>query len=142
MTKRRKKPMGRPRSAMTDEVIDAILRTVRLGIWPDRAALIHGVNAATMRSHRKRHPDFATALEKAEADAEGMLHSKMIRHMDKQWTAVAWMLERRFKDRYAKPELQGGAGDGVVDDGELWARMVSGIPGRAMPERQPSDEDA
>ncbi len=25
--------------------------------------------------------------------------------MDKQWTAAAWMLERRFPERYAKREM-------------------------------------
>ena len=28
----------------------------------------------------------------------------MLRAMDENWTAVAWMLERRFRDRYAKNE--------------------------------------
>ncbi len=38
MAKAKAKPRGRPRSVMTDEVIDKILRTIELGVWPDRAA--------------------------------------------------------------------------------------------------------
>jgi hypothetical protein len=91
---------------MTPENIEAILRTVRLGVWPDRAAEMHGIAKGTLRSHRKRDPAFATALKKAEADAEAAIHSKILRHMDRQWTAAAWMLERRWPSRWRKHEQQ------------------------------------
>lgn len=89
---------------MTPEVVDAILRAVGLGLWPDRAAQMNGIPPTTMRSMRKRDPAFASALEKAEAKAEANIHSRILRHMDKQWTACAWMLERRWPERYAKRE--------------------------------------
>jgi len=93
---------------MTDEKITDILRTVALGIWPDRAARIHGISAATMRKHKQRHPEFVTALEKAESEAESSIHGKILKAMDKSWQAAAWMLERRWPNRYAKrePEVQ------------------------------------
>ena len=87
---------------MTDENIAAILRTVALGVWPDRAAQMHGVSADAMRKHKERHPDFVTAIEKAEAQAESGYLSKILRHTEKQWTAAAWMLERRWGDRWAQ----------------------------------------
>jgi len=96
---------------MTEEAIAAIVKTVGLGVWPDRAAQIHGVNPATMRAHRKRHEDFATALEKAEAAAEAEFMGKILRHTEKQWTAAAWMLERRWPDRWAKREVSLEASD-------------------------------
>ena len=105
MAKAKAKPRGRPRSVMTDEVIDKILRTIELGVWPDRAAQMHGVSGASLRSHKARHADFATLIEKAEAKAESSIHGKILLHMDKQWTAAAWMLERRFPERYAKREM-------------------------------------
>lgn len=89
---------------MTDEVIEKILSHVREGIWPERAARLAGIDGAAMRMHKQRHPDFVTALEKAEAHAESNFHSRMIRAMDDNWTAVAWMLERRFPQRYAKQD--------------------------------------
>lgn len=111
MTKKKepknKKPVGRPRTEMTDENIAKILRTVALGIWPDRAAQMHGISPEAMRVHKHRHPEFVTALEKAEADAESSIHGKILRHMDKQWTACAWMLERRWPSRWKKePDVQ------------------------------------
>jgi hypothetical protein len=97
-----KRPVGRPRTEMTDENIAAILRTVALGVWPDRAAQMHGVSADAMRMHKMRHPEFVTSLEKAEAQAESGYLSKILRHTEKQWTAAAWMLERRWGERWAQ----------------------------------------
>lgn len=93
---------------MTDAVCEKILATVALGVWPDRAAQIHGVNPASMRKHKQRNDDFVTALEKAEAEAEGAFHGRILKASGKHWTAAAWMLERRWPNRYAKrePEVQ------------------------------------
>lgn len=101
-----KRPPGRPRTTMTDEAIDQIIKIVGLGMWPDRAAMAVGINASTMRSYRKQNEKFRTLLEKAEARAEGGFHSQMLTHCKKQWTAVAWMLERRWPERWAKAEIR------------------------------------
>jgi len=61
---------GRPIANHGFEVIDKILRTIELGVWPDRAAQMHGVSGASLRSHKARHADFATLIEKAEAKAQ------------------------------------------------------------------------
>lgn len=94
--------MARPRSEMTEETIEAILRTIRLGLHPERAAAAHGVRPSTMRSHRKRHPEFASAIKEAEAEAEQGYLSRILKHTDRQWTAAAWVLERRWPERWAK----------------------------------------
>jgi transposase len=98
------KKVGRPADVMTPEKIEAILRAVRLGLHPDRAAQANCVTPSTLRNHRKRHPGFATALKQAESEAESGFLSSIIRHTDKQWTACAWMLERRWPERWAKRE--------------------------------------
>jgi hypothetical protein len=103
MTKK-KQPIGRPRNVMTPKVVETILAHVREGIWPERAARLAGIDGAAMRMHKQRNPEFVTELEKAEAYAESSFHSRMIRAMDDNWTAVAWMLERRFPQRYAKQD--------------------------------------
>lgn len=96
--------MGRPRSVMTDEAKAKIVKAVRLGLWPDRAAEMHGISKSTFRNERKRDDEFATAIKEAEAQAEASVHGKILRHMDDQWTACAWMLERRWPERWAKRE--------------------------------------
>jgi len=100
----KKRSVGRPRSVMTPEVVETILEHVREGIWPERAARLAGIDGAAMRKHKERHPQFVTDLEKAEAEAEASLHGRMLRAMEDNWTAVAWMLERRFPARYAKQD--------------------------------------
>ena len=97
--------MARPRTVMTDEAKAKIVKAVRLGLWPDRAAQMHGIKPGTMRKERKLDKEFSTALKEAEAQAEASVHGKMLRHMDKQWTACAWMLERRWPQRWAKREI-------------------------------------
>lgn len=87
---------------MTEEVEQKILKAVALGVWPDRAAEMHGISKGTMRAHRKRNPNFATSVKEAEAKAEASFLGKILRHTDKQWTAAAWMLERRWPERWAK----------------------------------------
>ena len=89
---------------MTEENIERILTAVRLGMYPDRAAEMHGISKSTMRMHKKAHPEFLTAIKEAEAHAESTFLGKIYRHMDSQWTACAWMLERRWPERWAKRE--------------------------------------
>lgn len=97
------KKVGRPR-VMTDEVIEKIIHTIKLGLHPDRAALAHGISSNTMRSYKKRNPEFARMVKEAEASAESGLLSRILMHTDRQWTACAWMLERRWPERWAKKE--------------------------------------
>jgi len=97
--------MGRPRTVMTADAKAKIIKAVRLGLWPDRAAEMHGIRPSTMRAERRRDDEFATAIKEAEAQAEASVHGKILRHMDKQWTACAWMLERRWPQRWAKREI-------------------------------------
>lgn len=89
---------------MTPENIKAIIAAVSQGLVPKRAAMAVGVNPVTMRNHLRRDRDFATAIKRAEAEAESGLWSRLMLHTEKQWTAIAWMLERRWPERYAKRE--------------------------------------
>lgn len=102
---------GRPRSEMTDEACEAILRTVALGMYPDRAAEAHGINKSTLRAHKKRNPEFATALKAAESKAESEALNAILLHFPRQWTAAAWLLERRWPERWAKRELPASSGE-------------------------------
>jgi len=104
--KRNQEPVkqGRPRNVMTEEKVEAILRAVRVGLHPDRAAEAAGVPAAAMRQHKRRNPDFVTALKEAAATAEQSYLGRILLHTEKQWTACAWILERRWPERWAKRE--------------------------------------
>ena len=96
--------MARPRSEMTDTAIEAILRGIRLGLHPERAAQAAGVTLGSFRMHKKRNPGFVMSIKEAEATAEQGFLARLLRHTEKQWTACAWMLERRWPERWSKRE--------------------------------------
>jgi len=99
--------MGRTKGSqtvMTEEMCAAILKTVKLGLHPERAAEAHGVDPSTMKKHKARNPDFVTRIKEAESGAERGFLGRIIGHTEKQWTAAAWILERRWPERWAKRE--------------------------------------
>lgn len=98
----KKKPVGRPRTVMTAEAKAKIIKAVELGMWPERAAQMHGIAGSTMRKERQLDPAFSAAIKEAESNAEKSVLSRMFRHMETQWTACAWMLERRWAERWRK----------------------------------------
>lgn len=99
-----KRPVGRPLTTMTKENIEAVLRAVRMGLHPDRAAEAAGISAGTMRKHKLRNQEFATALKEAAAEAEKSYLGRIIQHSETQWTAAAWILERRWAERWRKKD--------------------------------------
>lgn len=98
------KKIGRPRTEMTDEKIEVILRAVRLGLHPERAAQAAGVTLGSFRMHKKRNPAFVMAIKEAEAGAESTFLGRIFTHMDRHWQSIAWMLERRWPERWSKRE--------------------------------------
>ena len=121
--------MGRPRSVMTPEVEEAIIRAIEMGLPLHRAAYAAGVNKSTARAHRNRNEQFATRVKMAEAQAElgcvtriqaaavgraarvwvetdddGKEITVKEPARDPIWQCDAWMLERRFPQRWAKRE--------------------------------------
>lgn len=103
---KRTNPLGRPRSVMTEENIKAILRAISVGLHPERAAEAAGVSAGTFRKHKMRDKAFATQIKEALAKAEESYLGRILLHTEKQWTACAWILERRWPERWAKREVQ------------------------------------
>lgn len=100
------KKRGRPRSGMTDEQKELILRQVAAGAYPERAARAAGVVGATMRSRRRSDKAFAQELDRAEACGESTLAGIVGEHAKKIWQAAAWLLERRWPERWARPEVR------------------------------------
>lgn len=102
----KKRRRGRPTTVMTPEAQDKILAAVRLGLWPDRACAVHGISDKTMRSHLSHHPDFQARLDQAIAEAERVFWARMMMHAQKSYQACAWLMEKRWPDRYGKKPEQ------------------------------------
>lgn len=114
------------------------------------------MNPSTLRSRRQSDEGFRTALEKAEAEAEAGFHGNILRtasgtpaayERDEEgklvltdkgkpilltkrvlpvWTASAWMLERRWPNRYAKREPVVEVN--VTTDGDVSVGPIEGPP--------------
>jgi hypothetical protein len=93
---------GRPVTEMTPENIEAIMRSIRLGLHPQSAAMAAGVSVGAFKAHKSRHPDFVAKIKEAENEAQKSYISRLISHTDKQWTACAWILERRWPELWRK----------------------------------------
>lgn len=101
---------------------EAVLELVRQGVTHKQAALQAGISESTFYLWRKKgrearsgqYREFVDALEVAEAKAEAGLTLQMRVHATKDWRAAAFMLERRFPDRWKKREQVDNTHQGVV----------------------------
>lgn len=93
---------GRP-SKRTPECERRILDALRAGNTRKAACAYAGIDLHTLARWSAAHATFATAIEKAEADAE----TRMVAQIAKAasggtWTAAAWWLERRRSEEYGR----------------------------------------
>ncbi|GHT13124.1 hypothetical protein FACS1894170_08750 [Planctomycetales bacterium] len=79
-----------------------ILTVLKIGSSRDAAARFAKSDPATLRRYIREHPKFAQEVAKAEQDAEVYCLTKLRKATDKdqQWRCAAWMLERRYPNRY------------------------------------------
>ena len=100
---------GQP-TKLTPELHADIVRTIKAGNYIETAAAMAGINRDTFREWVRqgvRHPkgkygSFAKDIEQAMAHAEVIDVLGIRKAGEKEWTARAWLLERRFPDRWGK----------------------------------------
>ena len=109
---------GQP-TKLTPERQRIILETLRVGATFEAAAGRAGVALGTIHDWRARgrgdkkdrpvtklYADFAAAVDEALADAEIRMVATIRKAGQQHWNAVAWILERRWPDRYGRREMQ------------------------------------
>ena len=99
---------GRGKEKLTKDGIQTALRLCRAGLPDCQIAAALGVRAETFsiwRNHPKTENQLqlSKAMKKADAEREAALVTRIMRASDDTWQAAAWLLERRYPDRYAKP---------------------------------------
>lgn len=93
---------------LTQEGITTALGLCRAGLPDCQIAAVLGVTKETF-SRWINHPktdnqrQLCQQLKKADAEREAALVTRIMRASDDTWQAAAWLLERRYPDRYAKP---------------------------------------
>lgn len=93
------------RAATPDQRKDRIIAAVRAGASKATAAKFAGISPRTLRRWAKEQPEFRESLLQADGACETNLLAKIHAATDKNWMAAAWILERRFPERWARPIL-------------------------------------
>lgn len=99
---------GRGKEKLTKDGIKTALRLCRAGLPDCQIAAVLGVSKETY-SRWINHPktdnqnQLRQQLKKADAEREAALVARIMRASDDTWQAAAWLLERRYPERYAKP---------------------------------------
>jgi hypothetical protein len=95
--------MGRP-IKLTDELEQTICNAIVDGATYAAASEAAGIAYSTfnewMKDERPRFLKFSEAVRQANARARTELIRQIKQHGRKDWRALAWILERRFKDEY------------------------------------------
>lgn len=96
------------REKLTQDGIRTALRLCKCGLPDCQIASALGVTASTFSGWRnhpktKNQTQLSKAMKKADAEREAALVTRIMRASDDSWQAAAWLLERRYPDRYAKP---------------------------------------
>jgi hypothetical protein len=120
-TRGRKRAVGRP-TKFSPEIAAKVIAALAAGNFLETAAAHAGVASSVLRDwirngergKTQELADFALAVEKAQADAEVRDVAQIGKAGQKEWTACAWRLERKFPQRWGRRERVdlGNAEDG------------------------------
>jgi hypothetical protein len=117
---------GKPN--MTPEQERTLLQMVQLGQYPAQAARKLGLSPSTVYMRKQRDAGFRAALEAAEAGLELGLVAEIRKAASAgDWKAAAWLAERRFPERWSKPEIRAQLTAVNVDTTELARAITAGL---------------
>lgn len=115
------------KSALTDEVTARLVNLLNLGNYLEVALAAAGVARSTFYGWIERGDpecdavgdasfrEFRECIEKARAEGEARNVTLVAAAAAVDWKAAAWMLERQFPDRWARPPAKDRSGDGDKD---------------------------
>jgi hypothetical protein len=138
-------PVGRP-SLLSDAVIEQLKTVLQTGAFIETAVAFVGINRDTFYDWMKRgtrertriesgqdpDPDeamvlkFSDTMKKAIAGSEVRVVGIIAKAADKNWTAAAWIAERKYPDRWGRQRLEitGKDGEAFVAPVALAINMV------------------
>jgi hypothetical protein len=96
-------PAGRP-TVFQPDVIKKVADCFFDGLTDDETAILCGIDVRTIR--RARAGQFCPAIKKAETRRLQVYIGKIRDGKSRDWVRIAWFLERRYPERFAKPEIQ------------------------------------
>lgn len=113
-------PIARARWGERSEAIEAILDAIERGASMIDAASAAGITDRTLYNWQREQPELKAEIERTRARAESHLLEclKAAATEKKDWRAYAWLLERRFPDRWGlKREMtvSSPSGNGIAE---------------------------
>lgn len=92
--------MARP-SKFTPEVQTRLCQLLHAGNTHEVAAEACGIDVSTFYTWRREKPEFAEAVQRAEAEAEAVLVARISKAAaNGSWRAASWLLERRNPEKW------------------------------------------
>lgn len=98
-------PGRRPK--LTRDVEDRLLKLLNAGVPKELACYAVGIASRTLRiwlakarEGNRQFVGFADKVEQAQAEAQALMLAKIRKHGDKDWRALAWILEHIASERF------------------------------------------
>jgi hypothetical protein len=96
---------GRP-SKRTDQTVAALMKAIATGAPYIICCRAVGVHFDTFMDWKNRDSEFAAKVEKFAAKAALRLLGKIEKQATNNFSACAWIFERRFPELFSRPEVQ------------------------------------
>lgn len=119
MTRSKRSPTGRP-TRLTPQAHDLYVKAIIVGVPKNKAAALIGMDVSTVTEWMRRgesrarngraasgvYVAFAADVRRAEAEfvTRALTHIQRAASQDGQWTAAAWLLERRHPEDFGRVE--------------------------------------
>lgn len=104
------------RGKYTPEIVERLLKAIRLGMAYKHAAAYAGISEDTFYTWMKEKTEFSEQVKEAEADGIATNFAKIQKAATNgSWQASAWILERRHPEEYGRQRLEitGANGDPI-----------------------------
>lgn len=102
------------RSKLTEELCDKICKDIQQGGTLKYAAMHNGITEQTFYNWMKRGEEsktqtgkffeFFESVKRAQEDGKTRLISKIEMHGERNWQALAWLLERMYPDEFGRTQ--------------------------------------
>jgi transposase len=96
---------GRP-TKRTPEMEKALIAAIETGAPYRIACMAVGITDDTFTNWRRKDPVFAAQVAQASGKTALRLLKKIEANADENFSAAAWILERRFPESFSRPEIQ------------------------------------
>jgi hypothetical protein len=130
--------MGR-RTKKTPQTIAALLKAISTGAPYVICCKAVGIHFDTFMGWKQTDPEFASKVEQTSAKAAMRLLGKIEEQATNNFSACAWILERRFPELFSRPEVQLNLQTNVVQNNltiTLAPEEARTIEARAAPIRE------